>query len=149
MKLWTIQTPDVPAQLQTTGVWRAREPFVGNYWLNPYRWMVSRMATRVGTAALPDQMPTWVWQRWDGRRRPRPDLRSRAHLPSGTPGVRLELEISEDRILLSDFELWHYVLNYWYLPSSVRDGKAFDRELKSEGLCYFTTKPLPDASWQA
>lgn len=34
-------------------------------------------------------------------------------------------------MLLSDFELWHYVLNYWYLPHSNEDEARFDAILAS------------------
>lgn len=51
--------------------------------------------------------------------------------------------------------LWHYVLNYWYLPQSVADGDAFAAELAAAGLDVYRTKPLPEfyharivASWQ-
>ncbi len=42
---------------------------------------------------------------------------------------RLKLECPADRVLLSDYSLWHYVLNYWYLPSSEADGDAFERDI--------------------
>jgi hypothetical protein len=32
----------------------------------------------------------------------------------GEKGVRLTINCPADRVLLSDFSLWHYVLNYWY-----------------------------------
>lgn len=41
--------------------------------------------------------------------------------------MRLELEIPESRILLSDFEAWHAVLNDWYLSSSEAEAEAFHR----------------------
>jgi len=44
-----------------------------------------------------------------------PDLRSCGHLPRGIPGIRLELEVEEERVLLSDFSMWHAVLNQTYL----------------------------------
>ena len=57
--------------------------------------------------------------------------------------MRIKFEISENSVLLSDFELWHYVLNYWYIPKSEADGKAFEAELASKGLSFYETKPLP------
>ena len=68
-------------------------------------------------------------------------------MPKGSRGVRLEIELDERRVLLSDFELWHYVLNYWYLPESEEDGESFEAELKGAGLCFFTEKPLPDPGY--
>jgi len=57
---------------------------------------------------------------------------------------------------LSDFDLWHYVLNYWYLPKSEADGDKFEALLAECGLSFFETKPLPNpeyherivASWE-
>ena len=76
-----------------------------------------------------------------------PDLRAAAHLPSGTAGVRLELEVNPDDVLLSDFDLWHYVLNYWYLPVSLSEGERFERELRSKGLCFHRTIPVSDKEY--
>ena len=36
-------------------------------------------------------------------------------------------------VLLSDFELWHYVLNYQYLPLSMKDSRRFDDILEAQG----------------
>ena len=72
------------------------------------------------------QMPIWVWCQWRGVSRRRPDLRSRGHLPTGATGVRIELELDEERVLCSDFDLWHYALNGWYLPESLADEREFD-----------------------
>jgi len=47
-------------------------------------------------------------------------------------------------VLLSDFSLWHHVLNYWYLPASLGDEKAFEAALKRAGLDFLKTKPFPD-----
>jgi hypothetical protein len=47
-------------------------------------------------------------------------------LPPGTRGYRVEFEIADSDVLLSDFELWHYVLNYWYLPASKNEGDRFN-----------------------
>ena len=71
-----------------------------------------------------------------------PDLRY-SLFPKGMKAVRLEIEIDESQALLSDYELWHYVLNYWYLPESEEDGEAFEAELNELGLSPYTTKPLP------
>jgi len=56
---------------------------------------------------------------------------------------RLELECPSDRVLLSNFSLWHHVLNYWYLPSSEADGDVFESELASHDLSFFHQKPVP------
>ena len=44
-------------------------------------------------------------------------------------------------VLLSDFELWHYVLNYQYVPASMKDSRRFDAILEAQG--YRTPSDVP------
>ena len=88
-------------------------------------------AFEAGVATLLDSFPLWAWYQWQSASKKRPDLRFSAHLPSGETGVLIEFLAEADEVLLSDFELWHYVLNYLYLPSSTRDEARFDSALAS------------------
>lgn len=126
MHAWTIQSPDVLAEIQTGQVWRTARPPNPSSWTAAYRWMARSMRGRLGPPTLPGQMPIWCWCQWRGELSRKPDLRHAGHLPRGSRGVRLELKIDATRLLASDFELWHYALNGWYLPSSLRDERAFD-----------------------
>jgi hypothetical protein len=87
--------------------------------------MSGEMRARLGQPAYTWQAPVWVWCQWRGTARQKPDLRARGHLRTGARGVRIELELDETRLLRSDFELWHYVLNGWYLPGSLADERRF------------------------
>ena len=64
--------------------------------------------------------PIWVWVR------PKPDLRQAGYLQRGRKGVLLELEIDSHRILLSDFDAWHCVLNHWYLALTEYEELQFE-----------------------
>ncbi len=97
------------------------------------------MQSRLGPPQAAGQMPVWLWCQWRGAARPRPDLRARGHLPSGTTGVRLEFEIEGRLLLPSDFELWHYALNGWYLPASLSDERRYDADPDPQRI---------QASWQ-
>jgi hypothetical protein len=63
----------------------------------------------------------WAWFQYENERQRRPDLRSGGHLSAGTSGVLIELSVPDREVLLSDFDLWHYALNRWYLPATLRD----------------------------
>ncbi len=52
--------------------------------------------------------------------------------------VLVQFDIPEQAILLSDFERYHYVFNYWYLPVDEED------ELLQQESNFFTQKPLPN-----
>ncbi len=156
MKVWTIQTPDVLTKLERDGVWHADASHVEASWQNAYQWMTEQLAQRAGPPPRGVTTPIWVWRQWRNAERPIPDLRATGHLPRGERGVRLELDVDPGRVLLSDFEQWHYVLNYWYLPRVVAEGERFERLVRSRDMSFYQTKPLPDpdlhaqivASWE-
>lgn len=58
--------------------------------------------------------------------------------------MRIEFEIDDRDVVLSDFELWHFALNYGYIANSEEDDEAFDAELAKSGDRYAV--PLPDAA---
>ncbi len=91
------------------------------------------MRQRIGAPPFSACLPIWAWFQWENHRKKRPDLRFSAHLPRGEVGVLVEFSAEPAAVLLSDFLLWHYVLNYWYLPESVVDEKRFDATVKSLG----------------
>ena len=144
MILWTIQSIKAWEELQQRSVLYANPRYVDNDFLPAYGWMTEQMRKRLGMRPSEDSLPLWAWYQWEDERSRRPDLRSSGHLPKGEPGVRIEFEIEDNLVLLSDFELWHYVLNYWYLPTSEAEGESFEAELANQGLSFYETKPLPN-----
>lgn len=80
------------------------------------------------------QSPVWAWKQYRGEAQRRPDLRyTKTEFLREEAGVRLELEVPDELVLLSDFELWHYPLNRWYLPRSEEDERGFETELQTGG----------------
>lgn len=149
MTLWTIQSLPAWAELQETGRLRAMSHHVSEpTWVRAYQWMTRQMRSRIGPPPEADCQAIWAWYRWQGARR-KPDLRCGGHLMRGEKGVRLTIDCPVERVLLSDFSLWHYVLNYWYLPSSEAAGEAFESELAGHGLSFFDQKPLPHEAYHS
>jgi hypothetical protein len=147
VRVWSVQTRDVLDALAAGRMWRAHVRHVPVNWRPAYRWMARQLALRVGSPAWAAPVPVWVWCQWRDAGRPRPDLRARAHLPPGTAGVRLELEVETVRLLCSDFELWHYVLNGWYLPASAAEGHGPDAH-PDPGRRAASWQRIFDLDWQ-
>ncbi len=151
MIVWSNLTADAWDELQQEGFLRATRRNVEADFMLAYVWMAEQMEHRLTTPRpSKDTMPIWVWWQWGGRRR-RPDLRASGHLPKGTRGVRVECKVQDDRVLLSDFELWHYVLNYGYLPKSEDEEAAFEKELAAAGLSLTgcsRSRPLPNVRYR-
>jgi len=151
MVVWSILTEQAWNELQQRGRLRVARRHVMQEFLAPYAWMAKQMERTLRTPRpSASAMPVWAWYQWEGERR-KPDLRIAGYLPKGEPGVRVECQVAEERVLLSDFDLWHYVLNYCYLPKSEKDGKAFEKKLDRDGLSFYGYNhqhPLPHTGYR-
>lgn len=107
MKLWTIQHVKAWEIIRDTGVLQVDPIFIEKDFVSAYNWLVNQMRERIGSPPNGCQYPIWAWTE-------KPDLRSSAHLPKGTQGVKIELELVEKDVLLMDFDQWNYLLNRSY-----------------------------------
>ncbi len=134
MVIWSILTQQAWHDFQRRGLLRVNRRHVSKDFLGPYIWMAGQMERRLAVRRpSKNAMPIWAWYQWEGKRC-KPDLRSSGYLPKGDQGLRLELQVADDRVLLSDFDLWHYVLNYWYLPETEKGAEAFEKKLARADL---------------
>ena len=147
MLLWTIQSPAAVAALERKGVLVADHGAPEPSFRPAFDWMARRMSQRLGPPP-PNGRPLWAWQVWSAATA-RPDLRSSGHLPRGQRGARIGFVADPARVVLSDFEGWHYVLNHWYLPASSRDERLFAAQVRAAGLDHHTHRLIPDRRLQS
>ena len=119
MTLWTIHPVSFWHHFNLAKCVRGSIDFVEEEDVDAYRWMLSMLQER--TDAECGTSPIWAWHTYDGQTSRRPDLRSSGHLPRGSQGVRIELEICEESILLSQFEMWVWVMTQDYIPEGTLD----------------------------
>lgn len=151
LRLWTIQPRNVWDDLQRQGTLRIdpQNASFSHDLREEYDWMREQMRLR-----LPDYGGHYPWWAYEHK----PHLRSCRFGPGAW--VRIELAVPAERVLLSAYGDWHYVLNKWYLPhatamdESERESAAWDEELQSQGLDSRARLSLPDpwrsrmiASW--
>jgi hypothetical protein len=132
MVLWTIQHVAAWERLQRNGLLRADGRRIWPHFRDSYRWMAEQMRLRLSPPG--GGFPLWGWYRCEGIRRERPDLRAAGYLRTGTPGVRIEFELPDSMVLLSDFEAWHCVLNRSLLSLTEHEFETFHAELDSTGV---------------
>lgn len=73
------------------------------------------MRARVGATPEGVEFPVWAWYQWEGKRK-RPDMRCHGRCSEkGIPIVLLTVDVPTEKVLLSDFDYWHMVLNDWAL----------------------------------
>ncbi|MCD5407731.1 DUF3841 domain-containing protein, partial [Candidatus Bipolaricaulota bacterium] len=119
VRVWTIQPVEVLERLEAERVLYADPSRIPEEFRHAYDWMRTQMERRI--PGYGGHYPWWGWHS------PRPDLRRSGHLPQGTRGVRLELELDPAEMLLSDFDAWHVVLNRGYLALSEDEEEAWYR----------------------
>lgn len=67
-----------------------------------YIWIIGQMKKRLND--YNGEYPVWLWPA-------RPDLRCSGYVTKGEKAVLLEINIPEEKVLFSDFQAWHVVLN--------------------------------------
>ena len=149
MKIWSIQ-PEEALKLLLLGKSFSsdrelvEQGFDNDWaWENAYNWLSGKMVDK--GISLPTKYPVWGWVQWANEAKKRPDLRSISCSINKTDRqVLLELDVPESEMLLSDFDLWHFVLNYWYLPENESDELSFEDLCNEQGYNPFKVRPAPE-----
>lgn len=129
MKVWSIQTEAAYQKLLEKGMLYGDWRRVWKHFKKPYKWLCDQMEQR--DIPLKGRPPMWAWTT-------KPDLRSSYHLEKGEKGVRLELEVPDELVLVSNFEAWHCVLNDHFVVTN-------DDELE---MMFNYPRSEVEASWQ-
>lgn len=134
MRLWTIQPEYVYDEILKKGFYAFNkekaieaDEFWEEFFKPAYNWLVDQMASKIGNPPEGIDYPMWAWHTYDWKRKSS-DLRQR----QGTRGekfVRLEIDIPDENVVLSDFDAWHFVLSNQYMPEVYNENdwdEAFD-----------------------
>lgn len=144
MILWTVQDIAVWDQVEKTGFYTTPADLIefperdddacyhANY---AYRWLADQMRDFVGPAPEGVEYPIWAWYKQQGQHDGKPDMRQ-SHYIKGRPCVRMKLDVPDWEVLLSDFDSWHHVLNYWYCSSDEAESDEFDAWCASLGVAF-------------
>lgn len=144
MKLWTIQKEEAWTKIQEKGYLGANSKivkkesfyFFGKDILFPiaYQFIADSMKKR---KIYPDhprrKYPIWLWHTYGGERKRR-DLRSVYHSPGKVPLIQLEVEVPENEVLLSNFDLYHWPLNGLPIFDTEEEENEFESEMIAAGL---------------
>ncbi len=129
-------------ELRTQDTLKAAKHLVDQDFLSGYEWMRIQMNKYLGSGTTGNQYPLWAWYQAKNENEKRPDLRESGYLQRGKTGFRVEFEKDRSEVLLSDFELWHFVLNQSFLAKSMYKFDQFEKRLyRSFGTSNFSELP--------
>ena len=127
MTLWTIQPEKLYYSILKTGKYIC-DPLQFNMpeFVEMYNWLVLQMKKRIGDPPEGVIYPVWAWHTQRSKRH-KPDLRSErwANGYDGEKFVCLEIEVPDEQVLLSDFDLWSLIL----LDSIITETEEEDHKL--------------------
>ena len=138
MLLWTIQHINAYNKMNKCGTLRAENEYIYSYFKGAYKWLSKQMTQRIGPAPEGVDYPVWAWYQWEGKRK-RPDMRfhGRGWCPEkGTPIVLITIDVSDQNVLLSDFDDWHIVLNDGVYDITEKYDRDFSEEEKIKSWEY-------------
>lgn len=149
MIMWTIQPYSVYQQLVKNAYFYC-DPNKSANWKDTdfrlaYQWMIKQLEVKAARPCNQITTPLWAWYRSHDYRHQRPDFRwSRDY----SDEVCIEFDIPEEKVLLSDFEAWHFVLNNWYY-SSARSKEEWEQDEKRfDSLSKIEQQHIKERSWQ-
>jgi len=128
MKLWTVQADDARQQLIKDGM------LVGSWdriddsmFESAYRWLVKQMIKR-GLMDSDKHPPVWAWST-----KPEPGTVEEWSAPESKDSfVLMEIEVPDNKVLVTNFDAWHCVLNDGFCSFTDEEmDNYFDRDLYS------------------
>ena len=151
MRLWTIQPEIIYEVLKSEKVIYCDPSksllIIECDFGKAYDWMAAQMRLRIGDPPDGVRYPIWAWYTlyWKNQK---PDLRRMEFRNYTGKQVCIELEIPDDQVLLSDEEMWNYILNDSYIGDSTNE-EEFDIEYDwFEKLPQIRQKMLKEKSWE-
>jgi len=129
MRVWTRQHLDVLETLNKFGIYRVKEKYIdikmeefSDYYKKLYDWYSIRAEKIVSKQDENIKYPIWV------------SIDEKMQLQYVPNTVILELEIEDDKIVITDMEKWGYVVNYFYLPYDNKDLMDHYKELEKYNI---------------
>ncbi len=126
--LWTRQHKNSLEDLNKHGVYRVKKEYIiqkldsiSEYYFNIYNWYV-KGAEKIVKRPKGVEYPIWL------------STSSNLMLQPTDDSVVLKVEVDRKLVVITDFEKWGYVVNYWYIPLNKEDEKKHNEELKKRGI---------------
>lgn len=138
IKLWSVQPQEVLDILKKQNFFISNVNFKKHWfddehalwnWEKSYKWMSTQMIERKIPNPFNAKTPLWAWAAYSEKLNhpPKKQLKKDAIL-NNEKNVLLTLNVPVQHVLLSDFELWHNVLNAAALSKNNSQQHLFDRE---------------------
>ena len=142
MLLWTMQPHHILEKIQKDGIYTCDSDKISMpEFTTYYDWLAERMGEMIGPPPSGIVYPVWAWYIQDWKQK-KPDLRRErwAYGPGNEDYDCIELELSPERVVLSDFDAWSIILLDGLISDSEEENAkleaAYDSLMESEKLSF-------------
>lgn len=112
-----------------------------------YKWLVKKMNQKIKNPKN-IKFPIWGWKKIENMKNGYPDLNFFCNEENIEDYILLTIKISEDKVVLSDFDKWHCVLNNFYCLDENYTEEEYDKEYKRiESLSKKEREIIKEKSW--
>lgn len=151
MRLWTMQPPEVLEIIEKTGKFTCDKEksywHDDEYFCRAYDYMIAQMHINNIRQPKNTTWPIWAWHTWNWKHK-KPDLRNIGLGKRGRKCVCIELEIPDNKVLLSDELQWHCVLNNDYNnPGKTEEKWDYYNDIYESLKFPFQKEIIKIASW--
>lgn len=129
MVLWTVQAVEVYKEILQKGSYTCKKSNtnIDNDYINSYEYISEYMRSIIGGENTEELYPIWAWYKCD-RKNKQPNLKHMGYSGNKKEYVLLQIEKDDRDVLLSDFDLWHFVLNNEYYIEETSE-KLYDEKM--------------------
>jgi len=123
IKIYSVRNEEEIKQLFQNKVLKANHEIIKKFWsedenfLLSYNWMNQQCKLRLNN--YNEQYPLWGWIK-----KPNKKLLYKEY--KNQPFYIVKLIIKRNKVLISDFDLWHFILGDSYIPNKLKNLDKFD-----------------------
>lgn len=151
MKIWSIQPESVYKKLLDEKILYT-DISLSNFFNDSvkfqkgYNWLSKRMEDKIGKPEK-TQYPWWAWYK-KNMKHSKPDLRESGYGNKGENLVCLELELPEEKVVLTDFDLWWFCISDYWISNATSDKEFNEKEEWFNKLKPDEQEKLKIQSWE-
>ena len=133
MILQTIQSIEAYEKMCRCGVLESDgEHILDERFRAAYKWMAEQMTQKIGEASDRSELPVWAWYQWEGEKYPDMKIINDENSSEMRRFVLITFDAPEDKVLLSDFDYWHFVLSDVAISDSDKEWFEYSADEKEE-----------------
>ena len=136
VRVYSIQSFEARDAAAALGYWTGSVEHASKEWPEAYQWMHEQVVQRITLHS--GDFPLWAYLSKPNMRRHKYD----------DDAVMVVADVPRWRMLISDYDLWHYPLNVWYITESEEEDERLEKAGVITAAANRVATPEIKKSWE-